>query len=250
MEIRFIGVGEACDSNYGNTSILIKNRGSSHLLDCGFSVPHNYFTYCSDPEELDSLWISHFHGDHFFGVPLLCLRLWEMGRKKPLHIIGQEGTGETVRAAMDLAYGNLFQKLQYNLNFHVLMPGEKAKIAGMTWQAAWGDHSRPCLALCLSAGNKKIFYSGDGRPTAETALLAGNSDLVIHEAFLLSDDIPGHGSVQGCIKFCQQTGTKQFALVHINREIRQSEKNHILQLLDKVPGRSGFLPETGEKIIL
>ncbi len=251
MEIIFIGVGEACDSNYPNTSILIKDAGcGNHLLDCGFSVPHYYFGQCFAPDELDTLWISHFHGDHFFGVPLLLLRLWEMGRKKPLHIVGQENIAAKISKTVNLAYGNLAGKLQYELKFHVLPPNEKINIAGLQWQSAWGNHSRPCLALCLNNGRKKIFYSGDGRPTPETAALAGGCDLLIHEAFMLTDDIPGHGSIQGCINFFRQAEAKRLALVHLNREIRLREKKSIHTLLSHVPDQACFLPETGEKIIL
>ena len=75
MRVTFLGVGEACDETMPNTSVWVEteadNRRSSVLLDCGFTVPPNYWQRTSDPEDLDALWISHFHGDHFFGVPAL-----------------------------------------------------------------------------------------------------------------------------------------------------------------------------------
>ncbi len=251
MEITFIGVGEACDCCYGNTSILIEcSAGRRHLLDCGFTVPHYYFRYCSGPDELDTLWISHFHGDHFFGVPQLLLCLWEMGRKKPLQVVGQEGVAEKVHGALNLAYGRLARKLGYKINFHVLLPGKKADIAGLEWRAAWGEHSQPCLALRLDDGRNSIFYSGDGRPTPETAVLACRCDLLIHEAFKLTGDIPGHGSVQGCIEFFRRTAAKRLALVHLNREVRGLGKERILEMVSDVFGPLVFLPETGEKIFL
>ena len=251
MEVIFIGVGEACDPSYANTSILIRSADStSHLLDCGFSVPHYYFSHCADPDELDTLWISHFHGDHFCGVPLLLLRFREMGRQKPLWIVGQEGIAEKIRAAAELAYADMLAKLPYRLNFQVIEPDKKITLAGQRWQAARADHSRPCLALRLSDGENVIFYSGDGRPTPETTLLAHGCDLLIHEAFMLTDEIPGHGSVEGCREFFRRTAAKRLALVHINGEIRFKEKKRILRLLAELPGKGGFLPETGEKIIL
>jgi ribonuclease BN (tRNA processing enzyme) len=92
MQIHFLGVGEACDGNQPNTSILLKpdieDTAGRILLDCGFSVPHQYFSLDPSPEELEILWISHFHGDHFLGTPLLLLWFWEMGRQKSLHILG------------------------------------------------------------------------------------------------------------------------------------------------------------------
>ena len=74
MEIHFLGVGEACDGNQPNTSILLKTDSRETagpiLLDCGFSVPHQYLSFNPPAEELETVWISHFHGDHFLGTPL------------------------------------------------------------------------------------------------------------------------------------------------------------------------------------
>ena len=85
--VTFLGVGEACDERLPNTSVLIQPQNKetgSLLLDCGFTVPASFFAYNQDPEDLSAIWISHFHGDHFFGLPLLLLRLYEEGRRAPL----------------------------------------------------------------------------------------------------------------------------------------------------------------------
>ena len=80
------------------------------MLDCGFTVPSLYWQQTSDQDDLDALWISHFHGDHFFGVPALLLRLWEMKRSKPLAIVSQTGVERIVTQAMELAYPGFFAK--------------------------------------------------------------------------------------------------------------------------------------------
>ena len=111
MEIQFLGVGEACDEEHPNTSLLVTtSKGGSFLLDCGFTTPHIYFGLHRQVDELDAVWISHFHGDHFFGIPLLLLRFWEMGREKRLIIAGQDGVKEKVHSAMELAYPGFIDK--------------------------------------------------------------------------------------------------------------------------------------------
>ena len=98
MNVFFVGVGEACDAKHGNTSIHVQTVNDTCLLcDCGFSAAHSYFAFCDDPDQLDMVWNSHFHGDHFFGMPLLLLRFWEMKRSKPLVIAGQAGVEEHYR---------------------------------------------------------------------------------------------------------------------------------------------------------
>ena len=65
MKIIFLGVGEACDERYLNTSLLIYSNKKTILLDCGFTITHQFFKYEKDEDALDIVWISHFHGDHF-----------------------------------------------------------------------------------------------------------------------------------------------------------------------------------------
>ncbi len=75
VKIKFIGVGEAFDEDLPNTSILVRARDerneSSILLDCGFTAPPSFWKIAKDPDDLDAIWISHFHGDHFFVLPAL-----------------------------------------------------------------------------------------------------------------------------------------------------------------------------------
>jgi len=252
MEIHFLGVGEACDANQPNTSILlkteIKETAGRILLDCGFSVPHQYFSLDPDPEELEILWISHFHGDHFLGTPLLLLWFWEMGRQKPLHILGPPGLKTKIKQALALGYPNLLSRIGFSLLFLEIEPGGHEELSGTVWQAAYNDHSEPCLSLKLALPGKTIFYSGDGRPTPRTQSLAKGSDIIIHEAYGLLDTTPGHGSIGTCLDFAHNAGVEQIVLVHLQRKIRPHSQTSIENLKKKYPGIEILLPETGSRI--
>lgn len=254
MEIRFLGVGEACDGSQPNTSLLLKTgpqeTAGRILLDCGFSVPHQYFALAPDPEELELLWISHFHGDHFFGTPLLLLWFWEMGRQKPLHIVGPPGVETIIKQAIELAYPNLLPRLGYSLLFLAIEPEKKAKIGDTVWQAAYNEHAQPCLSLRIELHDKAIFYSGDGRPTPMTQELADGCDIIIHEAYGFEDTTPGHGSIGSCLTFACNAGVTLLALVHMQRNIRLQSKTAIKGLADKYAAIEILLPENGSRIVL
>lgn len=95
--------------------------------------------YCPEPDRLEAIWISHFHGDHFFGLPALLARFWQTKRKSPLLLIGQQGTAEIVTQTLGPAYLFFAQKIEYDL--------------------------RKDLAVRVGKGGKSVFYSGDGMPT-------------------------------------------------------------------------------------
>ncbi|MCF6187960.1 MAG: MBL fold metallo-hydrolase [Desulfobulbaceae bacterium] len=235
MEVHFLGVGEACDSRHGNTSALVTAGGCKILLDCGFSVPHRFFGICKDPDCLEYIWISHFHGDHFFGLPLLLLRFWEMGRTRRLQLIGQERLQEKTMTVLELAYPGFAKKLSFPLQFHSVQPGITLELEQLKFQTTPTTHSQANLGLLLDDGRKRLYYSGDGRPTAEVIRLAHGCDLALHEAFTWEDSIPNHGSVTGCLQLMEKAGIKQLALLHIERKTRQNRQKALVKLLKEHP---------------
>ncbi|MFH1020231.1 MAG: ribonuclease Z [Pseudomonadota bacterium] len=252
MKVHFLGVGEACDPERFNTSLLVLSGSKKHyiLLDCGFTTPHRYFADCSDPNQLDALWISHFHGDHFFGIPLLLLRFWEMGRIKPLLLVGSPGLQKKVEKVLDLAYPDFLGKLQYALQYRELEDGGSFQVAGFLWQVAATEHSQPCLAVKLSADGKSLFYSGDGRPTQASASLAKGCTLVVHEAYRVVGQTVNHGSLAECLALAHQVGCEKLAIVHVAHYERVREEMEIRRLLQESGLPGVFLPEPGEILSL
>ncbi|HBI14654.1 MAG TPA: metal-dependent hydrolase [Desulfobulbaceae bacterium] len=247
MKLSFLGVGEACDPEHGNTSFQVVTANNVHLLcDCGFTIPHAYFAGCQDAEQLDLVWISHFHGDHFFGMPLLLLRLWEMGRCRPLTVCGQRGVGEHVMGAMDLAFSGFAAKLSFAVRFVEVEPGKTHQVAGLSLRTVETAHGQRNLGLLLDDGERKLYYSGDGRPTAEVVDLVRQSDLAVHEAFKLQDEFPYHGSITGCLQLADKSGPCNFALVHLERRFRHEQAMVINSLLQAHPHL--ILPTRGTQL--
>ncbi len=247
MEVIFVGVGESCDELLPNTALLVRAETSagerSVLLDCGFTAACRYWRHSDDADELDALWVSHFHGDHFFGIPALLLRSWEMKRHKPLLVVGQTGLQKLVETTMDLAYPNFRKKLEFPLEFVELDTQKPQMLLGMTWQAAANDHSQRSLALRIDNGEQSLFYSGDGRPTQETLALGRYCQVIIHEAFRLDAAAAGHGTVTGCIDFARAARCQTLAVVHLQRDERRERYRDIIQTLDEVEDCHAFLPE-------
>ncbi len=248
MKVEFIGVGESCDSNHGNTSIFITTPQTTLLLDCGFSVPHEFFRHHDNPDEPEFIWISHFHGDHFFGLPLLFIRLMEMKRKKDITILGSEDIAVKTLAALELAFPTIIDKLGYRINFKPIAPNKTIKIKGMRLQSVSTSHSQGNQGLKIICDGKKIYYSGDGKATDEAIKLMGDCDLIIHEAFSLTEDFYKHGSVACCLQNFQDSNSKQLALVHMQRNARVCFEQKFTKTRKEHPGL--LLPKSGDIINL
>ena len=252
MRIKFIGVGEAFDEDLPNTSIWVKaeenHNKSSILLDCGFTSPPPFWKSCPDADDLDAIWISHFHGDHFFGLPAMLTRFREMKRTKPLLILGQRTIDEIVLRVIKLAYPSLVDRLAYDIRFLTVEPGDIVEAAGVTWRSAVNGHPQRDLAVRIEKGGKSVFYSGDGLSTDETLLLARAADLVIHEAYHLETIVPGHASITNCIDFARKAKARSLALVHIQRHERREKREDILRVCAEARDFEVLMPEPGDEV--
>ena len=254
IEVVFLGVGEAFDEALPNTSILIRYRdGPSNvtlLLDCGFTAPPQFWREEPEKDSLDAIWISHFHGDHSLGVPALLVRFWEEGRREALTILGQKGIESFIWRCLDLAYPGFHEKIEFPLRFLEVEPNRALEAFGLTFRTAETGHSQRDLALRIDSRGKSFYYSGDGRPTPESMALAKGCQLVIHEAFHMETEVPGHGSVIGSIDMARRCEASHLALVHIQRKVRRQVIESMPQLKDLAGPLNLMLPEPGHRVTI
>lgn len=254
VEVIFLGVGEAFDEKLANTSVLVKveEGGSSVtlLMDCGFTVPSQFWREGLHVDALDAVWISHFHGDHFLGVPALLVRFLEEGRRKNITFLGQEGIESHIHKSLDLAYPNFWKKLHFPVKFLEVEPGRDVKFFDLNLKTAETSHPQRDLALRIDWHDQSIYYSGDGSPTSEGIALAEGCELIIQEAFELEHNIFGHGNITGAIDLAKRCKSPNLALVHIKRELRESLTSNINKFKKMAGDVNLLIPEPGHRITL
>lgn len=254
MRVTFVGVGEAFDEVLPNTSLFLAGMtGESRrtvLLDCGFTAAAAFFG-CDGVSEADrrdgpdAVWISHFHGDHFFGLPYLLARMQEQGRSRPLFVHGGAGVAEKVAAVADLAYPGLRGKLDYELVCLEARPQQPFVMAGFAAQAALTGHGAPCLGLRLTTRFGALYYGGDGAALPAGRELASGCALVVQEGYGLEAGVPGHGSVPEALDLAESGWAEALAVVHVRRELRRERGEEIARQLGAASIRA-FLPEPGD----
>jgi ribonuclease BN (tRNA processing enzyme) len=254
MEVVFLGVGEAFDENLPNTSVLVRcgenDSRVTLLLDCGFTAAQQFWREEPDRDNLDGVWVSHFHGDHFFGLPALLVRFWEEGREKALTFLGQKGIDQVVRKTLDLAYPGIYERLGFPLRFIEVNPHNDIEVFGLHFRSAETGHSQRDLALRIEGARASLYYSGDGRPTAEGLALAQGTQLIIQESFEMETETPAHGTVKGSIEMARECGATHLALVHIKREVRSEVLAKLKTFQSLEESLNIIIPEPGTRVIL
>ncbi len=92
-EIVFIGTSDAFGAGGRRQSAaLLRAPNGGVLIDCGATTSTGLCELGIERDEIDTILVSHFHGDHFSGIPILLLAaLYEDERKQPLRIAGPPG---------------------------------------------------------------------------------------------------------------------------------------------------------------
>lgn len=98
------------------TSQVLEIKGHVFLIDCGEGTQVQLRKYKIKFSRIKHIFISHLHGDHFFGLPGLISSFILLGREAELHVYGPKG----IKAAilMMLKVGKAYTN--YPLYFHEL----------------------------------------------------------------------------------------------------------------------------------
>jgi len=85
-------------------SIAIKRSGEVILFDCGEGTQRQLQRSNLSYMQISKIFITHFHGDHFLGIPGLIQTMQLNDREIPLHIYGPKGINKLTSQLLSLGY--------------------------------------------------------------------------------------------------------------------------------------------------
>jgi ribonuclease BN (tRNA processing enzyme) len=185
-DITFVGTSDAFGAGGRRQSAIFLRGGSGGvLLDCGTTTGSGLNQLGIAIDEIDAILVSHFHGDHFGGIPLLLLAaLYGERRKRALRIAGPPGIEERVqRLAAAMGHGLDGREWTFAIGFDELPPGRQCEIGPVQVRSFETHHNPDAVphGMLIEAGSARIAYSGDtGWFDGLPARVAG-SDLFICE---------------------------------------------------------------------
>lgn len=119
MEIIFLGTSAGVPTKSRNVSAiaLVESKGSSwHLIDCGEGTQHQLMHSHLTLNSLSTIFITHLHGDHCYGLPGLLASAGLNGRKKPLRIVAPLGAKEWIELTQRISDLYLPYELEFVIN--------------------------------------------------------------------------------------------------------------------------------------
>jgi ribonuclease Z len=222
LDVIFLGTaGSAPTAGRGLPGLLVRRGGERLLFDCGEGTQRQLLRSIG-LVEIDEVFITHFHADHFLGLPGMLKTFALRGRETPLTVYGPPG----LRALFQVLAA-LVGRVSYELNLVELAPNDevrhddyrvaafqvshrvtaygyaviederpghfdvaRARELGIPEGPDWGRLQRgeavgdvkPEDVLGPARSGRKLVYSGDTGPCEMTRVVAHGADLLIHEA--------------------------------------------------------------------
>ncbi|MDC0249623.1 ribonuclease Z [Flavobacteriales bacterium] len=155
FKLTILGSSSAIPTEDRNpTAQLLNLNERFFLIDCGEGTQLQLRKYALSFQRINHVFISHLHGDHYFGLIGLISSMHLLGRNKDLHIYAHKELKEII----DLQLSASNTELNYPLFFHpisndeetILLEDENIKISNLLL-----DHSIKCSGFLFEEKRSK-----------------------------------------------------------------------------------------------
>ena len=146
LSVIFLGTGGSWPTVKRNvTSIAIKRAGEILLFDCGEGTQRQFQKSRLSYMQISNIFITHFHGDHFLGLPGLIQTMQLNDRDIPLHIYGPKGINKLVSQLLSLGYF----KPKYKILSHEVNENDIVDFGEYNIKVLRVRHGIPAIAYCI-----------------------------------------------------------------------------------------------------
>jgi len=220
LELLFLGSGNGfAPGGRFYSSFLLNGR---YLFDASPAALPQLRRAGAPPEAIDAVFISHFHGDHFLGLPFLLLDYAHVSRRTaPLTIVGPPGIEERLAAVSDATFPNLLHKeRRYTIQYVEAADGGSGRVGDLSFVARRVQHaeSLDCFGYRVGIAGRALAYSGDTALCDALVALGEGTDVFVLECSCWeSPCAPYHMAPDDIRELRKRLGPKPaFVLTHLD----------------------------------
>ncbi len=198
MHLQFVGCGDAFGSGGRlNTCFHLVGDRTNLLIDCGASSLIGLKRLGIDRNAIDLILVTHFHADHFGGIPFFILDAQFFAKRaRPLVIAGPSGLVDWYRRAMETAFpGSSGARRTFEVSLVELRPAEPWSFGAVSVLPALVRHGHPegpFHAYRITAEGRTVAYTGDTEWSEALVGIGRDADLFIAEAYSYDRKRPLH----------------------------------------------------------
>lgn len=224
MQLRIIGCGDAFGSGGRcNTCFHVTGHRVNFLIDCGASSLPALKRLEIARDDIDLILITHFHGDHFGGLPFLLLDAQFTRRTRPLVIAGPQGIEARLAQVMEALFENSSKtKQRFDLSVVALAPEQTHSFGAVNvtpFAVMHGESGGPFLGYRVEAEDRVIAYTADTEWTEALIPLGRDADLLVAEAYYYDKAVKNHLSLNTLQAHLAEIKPKRLVLTHMSDDM-------------------------------
>jgi ribonuclease BN (tRNA processing enzyme) len=224
MHLQFVGCGDAFGSGGRLTTCFhVAGVRANFLIDCGASSLIGLKRLGIAQGAIDTILVSHFHGDHFGGIPYFVLDSHFGKRTRPLVIAGPPGIADWYLRALEAAFEHFSTiKLAFDLQIVTLPERVATTLGALTvtpFPVVHGNSGGPFYAYRIEAEDRVIAYSGDTEWTDTLTEVARDADLFVIECYAYDKPIRNHLNLKTIEQNLARLGAKRLVLTHMSDDM-------------------------------
>src|SRR5919197_1058621 len=215
------------------TALLVRRGGERLLVDCAEGTQRQLLRSTVGLVELPEVFLTHYHADHYLGLPGMLKTFAVRGRTLPITIYGPRGLQD-----LFVSLRRIFGRLTYRYELVELRPGdfdvEAADALGVpsgpergTLQGgdpitlSDGRTITPDAVLGPPRPGRTIVITGDTAPAREIVEVARGADLLVHEATFCEEERDRaaetlHSTAAGAAEIARAAEVRLLALTHVS----------------------------------
>jgi ribonuclease BN (tRNA processing enzyme) len=225
-ELVFVGTSDAFGAGGRRQSaVFARGERGGMLFDCGATTNTGLSELGISRDEIDVILVSHFHGDHFGGIPaFLYASLYTDARRHPIEIVGPPEVEARVHAlAHALGHHLEGQEWTFPIRYREIHPDESLFAGPAEIQAFATEHqpdSNP-QGYRVALGQAQIAYSGDTGWFDDLPRQIAGSHLFICECTLHDALLDFHLSLEELREHRDDLDCGRLILTHLGHDMAE-----------------------------
>ncbi len=194
MELTFLGSGNAFGAGARYWSSFLAD--GRFLFDAPPTLLPHLKRLGVPPTNIEVIFVSHFHGDHFIGLPFLYLEyVYLTERRDDLFVIGPPGVERKIEAFAEQCYMEVTQEVGYRRRYTEAKPEADQFVNEIAFRAYPMSHVNDRLQAFgyrVHVGGKTLAYTGDTMLCDEVFELAEGADVLVADCTYSTGSGPEH----------------------------------------------------------